>query len=277
MLKREDIRIRDPFILVDEVQKCYYMYGSTALTENGVTPPQSFSVYKTKDLEHFEEPIVVLDSADDGIWADKDYWAPEVHYYNGKYYLFGTMKGENKCRGTLIFVADRPEGPFRNLSKIPVTPADWECLDGTLWIENGKPYMVFCHEWLQVGNGEMCAVELSEDLSAPVGDAFLLFRATDEPYVTHLNGHPNGYVTDGPFLYREDGVLKMIWSSFSEGRYVVLEAESDSLRGVWKQNGSRFSFDGGHAMLFRRLDGRRMISLHSPNQAPKERPFFYEY
>jgi hypothetical protein len=25
------------------------------------------------------------------------------------------------------------------------------------------------------------------------------------------------------------------------------------------------------------LDGQRMISLHAPNQAPNERPFFYEY
>ena len=44
-----------------------------------------------------------------------------------------------------------------------------------------------------------------------------------------------------------------------------------------EQKGSRFDFDGGHAMLFHRLDGQRMISLHAPNQAPNERPFFYEY
>lgn len=279
MILRENIRIRDPFVLVDEEQKCYYLYGSTALAENGINPPQFFSVYRSNDLEHFEEPVVVLDCNTEGVWAKDFYWAPEVHKYNGKYYLFGTMKAEGKCRGTLIFVADRPEGPFRNCSEVPVTPADWECLDGTLWVENGKPYMVFCHEWLQVGNGEICAVELSEDLSRPVGEAFMLFRATDEKCVTHLLNHPNGYVTDGPFLYREEGKLKMIWSSFSEGRYLVLEAESESgtVAGPWIQKGSRFDFDGGHAMLFHRLDGQRMISLHAPNRSPNERPFFYEY
>ena len=277
MLKREDIRIRDPFVLVDGENKCYYMYGSTALAEDGVYPPQSFSVYKSADLESFEEPIVVLDSQTQKLWANDYYWAPEVHKYNGRYYLLGTMKAEGKCRGTLTFVADQPEGPFQPLSQVPVTPADWECLDGTLWVEDGKPYMVFCHEWLQVGDGEICAVELSADLSHPVGDPFMLFRATDDPCVTALKNHPGGYVTDGPFLYRENGKLKMIWSSFSDGRYVVLEAESDGLKGQWKQNGSRFPFDGGHAMLFNRLDGQRMISLHSPNQSPKERPFFTEY
>ena len=277
MIKRENVRIRDPYILVDEEQKCYYMYGSTALSENGVCPTQSFSVYKSYDLEHFEEPIVVLDSQTQALWANDYYWAPEVHKYRGKYYLLGTMKAEGKCRGTLTFVADSPTGPFVPLSEIPITPADWECLDGTLWVENGKPYMVFCHEWLQVGDGEICAVELSADLSRPIGMPKLLFRATDDPSVTALKNHPNGYVTDGPFLYREDGKLKMIWSSFSDGRYVVLEAESDSLLGDWKQNGSRFDFDGGHAMLFTRLDGQRMISLHAPNHSPNERPFFAEY
>ena len=30
-------------------------------------------------------------------------------------------------------------------------------------------------------------------------------------------------------------------------------------------------------MLFYTLEGKRMISLHSPNVAGKERAFFYEY
>ena len=84
-------------------------------------------------------------------------------------------------------------------------------------------------------------------------------------------------MTDGPFFYREDGKLKMIWSSFFEGRYLVLCAESDSLRGKWTHKGSQFDFDGGHAMIFTTLEGNRMISLHSPNQTGLERAVFYEF
>ena len=69
----------------------------------------------------------------------------------------------------------------------------------------------------------------------------------------------------------------MIWSSFGGGRYLVLEAESDSLFGEWEHHGSKFDFDGGHAMLFYTLDGKRMISLHSPNKSNFERAFFAEY
>ena len=84
-------------------------------------------------------------------------------------------------------------------------------------------------------------------------------------------------MTDGPFLFREGAVCKMIWSSFYDGRYLVLEAESESLLGEWRHKGSRFDFDGGHAMIFETLDGKRMISLHAPNKADHERANFYEF
>ena len=220
---------------------------------------------------------MIFDGAKNGFWADRDFWAPELHRYNGRYYLFGSCKGENKHRATQIFVCDTPDGEFVPLSEKPITPWDWECLDGTFWVEDGKPYVVFSHEWTQVGDGEIWAMELNEDLKSAAGEPFLLFRASDNPNVSELSGHSGAYVTDGPFVYEEDGKLKMLWSSFYQGRYLVLEAWSDSLRGEWHHGGSRFSFDGGHAMLFNRLDGERMISLHAPNAANYERACFYPY
>ena len=61
------------------------------------------------------------------------------------------------------------------------------------------------------------------------------------------------------------------------GRYAVLEAEADSLKGPWVHKGSRFPFDGGHAMLFEDFSGVRRISLHMPNASPFERAVFLKY
>lgn len=277
MLKREDIRIRDPFIYTDTENQCYYMYGTTALEPHSLAAGNTFTVYRSNDLEHFEDGKIIFDGGKIGFWADRDFWAPEVHLYRGKFYLLGSCKAENKCRGTQIFVCDTPDGEFVPLSDEPITPRDWECLDGTLWIENDVPYIVFSHEWLQVKDGEIWAMPLTSDLKQAAGKPFLLFRASDNPQVSELVDHPGNYVTDGPFLYREDGRLKMIWSSFYQGRYLVLEAESDSLMGEWKHGGSKFEFDGGHAMLFQHLNGSRMISLHRPNQENLERAFFTKY
>lgn len=277
MLKREEIRIRDPFIVTDTEKGCYYMYGTTALKTGTIAAANTFSMYKTTDLENFEEPVVVFDGAAVNFWADHDFWAPEVHIYNGKYYLFGSCKSDTKHRGTQIFVADKPEGPFAPITEEPVTPRDWECLDGTLYVQDGTPYIVFSHEWTQVHDGEICAMPLSEDLTTAIGEPVLLFHASDNPEVSAMNADHGDYVTDGPFLFKEDGQLKMIWSSFYQGRYLVLEAQSDNVNGPWTHGGSKYDFDGGHAMLFHRLDGQRMISLHAPNVAGKERAMFMPY
>lgn len=277
MIKREDIRIRDPFIVTDTENKCYYMYGTTALEPDTLHARNTFSVYKTEDLENFSEPKVVVDGSKYDFLADMDYWAPEVHRYNGKYYLFGSLKGDEKCRATQIYVCDTPDGEFVPVSKEPATPADWECLDGTLWVEDGVPYIVFCHEWVQIKDGEIWAMPLKDDLSAPAGEPFMLFRASDNPNVSEAGSGTGNYVTDGPFLYKENGKTKMIWSSFYKGRYLVLDAECDRLAGEWKHGGSLFDFDGGHAMIFYNLEGERMISLHSPNKKNYERAAFYKF
>ena len=128
-----------------------------------------------------------------------------------------------------------------------------------------------------MGDGEFWAMPLSEDFTHAIGEPFLLFRASDNPNVNERRGVPGNYVTDGPFLYYENGKLNMIWSSFYNGRYLVLRAWSDSLHGSWRHEGSMFDFDGGHAMLFHRLDGERMISLHAPNIENQERAVFYHF
>jgi GH43 family beta-xylosidase len=178
MIKREDIRIRDPFVLVDEKTQKYYLYGTTNLTE-GYNTERRFCVYVSDDLETFSDAITVFDGKD--FWGEYDYWAPEVFCYNGKYYMFATFKATGRSRGTQVLVSDTPDGTFKPLTDKPLTPENWECLDGTLYFEDGKPYMVFCREWMEVKDGQMYMVELSSDLTTPVSEPKLLFSASENP------------------------------------------------------------------------------------------------
>ena len=277
MIKRDELRIRDPFIYTDKKQGCYYMYGTTALEDSSIRSMPSFSCYKSYDLESFEGPFEIFNGEKYGFWADRDYWAAELHEYNGRYYLFATFRSEQRCKGCQILTCDTPDGRFVPTSLLPVTPAEWNCLDGTLYVENGVPYMIFCHEFSQTVDGEICAVQLSDDLSSSVGEPRLLFRASQSPYSTEIHKDTGKLVTDGPFLWSEDGKVKMIWSTFYHGLYVILPAESDSLFGEWRHGEPLFDFSGGHAMFFDALDGRRMLSFHGPNILDRERALFYEY
>ncbi|MBQ9767259.1 MAG: glycoside hydrolase, partial [Lachnospiraceae bacterium] len=130
----------------------------------------------------------------------------------------------------------------------------------------------------------ICAVELTRDLKAPVGEPRYLFKATDAmPSVTSFHHPRKGdiFVTDGPFVFRDkEGRLRMIWSSFAEGNnYCVALASPKGGRfsGDWKpERELLFAKDGGHGMLFTGLDGKRYLALHSPNETLLERPKFIE-
>lgn len=276
MLTADQINLRDPFILAEG--DIYYLYGTRGATCWGAAT--GFDVYTSRDLEQWSEPTPCFEN-DGSFWADRNYWAPEVHRWQGAYYLFASFKSETRRRGTAILRADSPLGPFMPWSEGPVTPAHWECLDGTFYADQkGQPWMVFCHEWVQARDGEIQALPLRSDLRAACGEPRLLFKASEAKWaqpVRHSSGL-TGYVTDGPYLWRDrQGRLLCLWSSFSEGGYTQGLAVSDNgeIDGRFSQLDPLYTADGGHGMLFRRLDGAVMLALHAPNAHLQERPRFF--
>ena len=277
MMLAKDINIRDPFVLVHDGK--YYLYGTRG-PECWGDKATGLDCYVSTDLEHFEGPFEAF-TPPEGFWATRNFWAPEVYEYKGAFYMFASFKAEGVSRGTQILKADTPIGSFKVHSDGPVTPDDWECLDGTFYVEpteGGRPYMIFCHEWVQVENGEMCAVALSDDLTHAVGEPELLFKATEAPWIVPMRD--NSYVTDGPFIYKsESGEITMLWSSYGKGGYTMAlaKSETNTVHGPWKQiETPLFDKDGGHGMIFKALDGRVMVALHTPNDTPNERPVFFE-
>ena len=271
-----DINIRDPFVLLHN--GVYYLYGTRGATCWG--PADGFDVYVSRDLEDWDGPFVCFHN-DGSFWADRNYWAPEVYSYQGAFYMFASFKNPDVRRGTAVLKAESPLGPFVPHSDGCVTPRDWECLDGTLYVDKaGKPWMVFCHEWVQAGDGEVDAIPLTDDLSAPAGEPRLLFRASEAPWckVMHHSSGVDGCVTDGPFFWRTaEGTLLCLWASFSAGGYTegVAVSSNGEIDGTFTQVEPLFMDDGGHGMVFRALDGQLYLTLHSPNAHLEERPFFH--
>ena len=278
MLKTTDIHIRDPFVLPVTTEQQYYLYGTTG-PESWTSSASGIDYYTSPDLENWQGPFPAF-RPPTGFWADRNFWAPEVHLYRGRYYMFASFKAEGICRGTQILAADSPQGPFLPLSDKPVTPHDWECLDGTLYVDaHNQPWMVFCHEWVQVGNGEICALRLSPDLVTAAEAPQLLFQASAAPWAQEINSKGRkGYVTDGPWLHRlASGELLMLWSSFGTGGYTVGSAKSASgeILGPWQQMPDPlYVGDGGHCMTFCTFDGQPHLAFHRPNPSPDERPYF---
>ncbi|MDO4587742.1 MAG: glycoside hydrolase family 43 protein [Planctomycetia bacterium] len=285
-LTNDEIRIRDPFILVDREKETYYMYAQAG--NRSGSGYKGVEVYIGKDLKNWSQPIPVLVLPK--TMNVRMVWAPEVHYYNNAYYLFVTLTFSDKVetpapvegdwppmfrRGTWIFKSESPVGPFHSLKSESHTPSDQMALDGTLWVEKGIPYMIYCHEWVQLIDGVISYIPLKNDLSDINGEPQKILNASSAPGA--IQAENQGKVTDGPFLYKspQSGNLYMIWSTFLMGGrdYAVLLTRSESGRidGPWTISKPIFTQHGGHGMIFESLDGKLFLALHQPNSGAPER------
>lgn len=266
----DSIRLSDPCILADAQTQMYYMTGTGG------------KLWKSKDLKRWSGPYEVAQT-DPRSWMGPKpmIWAAELHHYKDKYYYFATftntavkidtVKGNViERRASHVLVSDKPEGPYRPMQDATYLPADKPTLDGTFWVDtDGKPYMVYCYEWLQNWNGTIEKIELKPDLSGSIGEGKLLFRASECPWSRELQDGkevPNK-VTDGPYLFRTaTGRLGMIWTSWIYNVYTqgVAYSESGTLDGPWIQEPNSITPpDFGHGMLFQTLEGKWLMSVHS--------------
>lgn len=267
----DSITLSDPAILTDRKTSMYYMTGTGGL------------LWKSKDLKLWEGPFQVAQT-DPQSWMGPTpmIWAAELHHYKDKYYYFATFTNQavmiDTVRGTPIerrashiLVSDKPDGPYVPMKDPTYLPADKPTLDGTFWVDkDGKPYMIYCYEWLQNWNGTIEKIELKPDLSGSVGEGKLLFRASDSPWSREKdeNGKIGPHkVTDGPYLFTtRTGRLGMIWTSWIYDVYVqgVAYSESGTLDGPWIQEKEIITPENfGHGMLFQTLEGKWLMSVHS--------------
>jgi beta-xylosidase len=266
----DSIRLSDPFILADKKTATYYMTGTGGL------------VWKSKDLEKWTGPFRVTKTDPDS-WMGKSpmIWAAELHPYNGKYFYFATFTNRTvkidtvkgnviERRACHVLISDSAGGVYAPMKDSIYLPANMPTLDANFWEEDGKPYMIYCHEWLQNWNGTVEKIELKKDLSGPAGKGKILFRASDSPWSREKdekgNDIPNK-VTDGPFVFRtQTGKLGMLWTSWIYDVYTqgVAYSASGTLDGPWIQEKNPVTPPNfGHGMLFRDFAGKLLMAIHS--------------
>lgn len=279
----DDINIRDPFVYADPATKTYYLYQSSTKVVDG-QERGGVQVWRSKDLKRWQEPVQVFTCPADNYLTGR-VWAPEMHVYKGRYYLFLTLNSDvewrrrNVIKGwepyyhrvVQVMRADSPLGPFKPITKMPTTPIDQMALDGTLYVEDGVPYLIYCHEWVQRVDGTYRLARLAPDLSTTLDDGHDLFAASAAPWGVgskFADSPTPHFVSDGCFLWKTSKKLLMLISSFAEDGYAVGVAESLTGRvaGPWKVHPETLNHNnGGHAMIFRDFDGRLRLLMHAPN------------
>ena len=88
-----DVRLRDCCVWADTNSQTYYLVSST--NHRGPNGRAAVIEYTSKDLKSWSGPQVIFEVPED-FWAQRGIWAPELHAYKGKFYLFLTFNTDDK-------------------------------------------------------------------------------------------------------------------------------------------------------------------------------------
>lgn len=270
-MKREDIHIRDPFVFTENGK--YYLLGTTSDDPWG--RGSDLTLYVSEDLEHYEKKRVMV--TDGSLDSYTNIWAPEFHKYKDAYYLIVSAYRADVGRGSFIFVSHSLSAEFKMLTGKYITPQGWDCLDATLFLYGGKPYLCFSNEWLNPithdGDGSLFIAELKDDLTDIAGTPKKIIGGKASGIAIEIGDEKaRGYIAEGPWLYEENGKIVLLWSTIAKTGYTVVKSVSENgIFGEYVFEKIIFDHDGGHCMSFLDFGGNRRLVLHQPNISPQER------
>ncbi len=249
------VQFGDPYVLHVKGDK-YYMYGTGGGAKKG------FSAYSSTDLVNWQPENQVYFGNNKNGWASKDYWAPEVYHHNGKFYMFYSAHWKENPNNELenykigVAVADKPTGPFIDMTNRPIFDPGYPIIDANVLFEpNGKVYLYYSRcaykhpvesevsEWAkkkgwfkEIEESWVYGVEMKPDFTGVIGEPVLLLR----PPVTMndkqaewesrsvTSNEVNRRWTEGSFIFKQSGTYYMMYSAnyFGGQNYAVGYATS---------------------------------------------------
>lgn len=178
----------DPSIV--RVGKDYYMVNSSFIFFPCI--PISHS----KDLIHWE---IIGHAVTEPEWASLDeleggrgYWAPDISYDNGKFYITATYRLNDTgtvYRKQIVVSSEKPEGPYSKPAII-----DEDGIDPSIFHEDGRHYMLL--------NRGARILELNADCTKQISEAELLYygdqkRAPEGPHLLKKDGYYYLFLVEG--------------------------------------------------------------------------------
>ncbi len=169
----------------------YPFYETCKNGEDGI------EVHISKDLIHWENGGYCLKKED--VLGEHGFWAPEVSYYNGKFYMVYTADEH-----PAIAVSDCPIGPFKKLTDnwLREEPA----IDGhLLFDDDGSIYLYFASI---DGRNQIRVAKMSDDLKKIEWEHDEVLIKAEELWETI-----DGLVAEGPFVIKHKGLYYLTYSA----------------------------------------------------------------
>lgn len=215
----------------------------------------------------------------------RDVWAPELHFLDGKWYLYYTAGPGNCCGGQRSWVlenasADPTTGTWVDKGRMFSPSEDFWSIDMTVFEQNGNRYALWSgHENAGTDEQRIYISQMSNPYTLS-GPRVELSRPTLD---WERNGRP--LVNEGPEIIKHGGKTNLVYSashcstddyalgllSCSSTADPMLPASwSKSSQPVLTRNSSNRAYGPGHNGFFKSKDGTQDWIIYHANANPGE-------
>jgi GH43 family beta-xylosidase len=235
--------IRDTFIMLGHDGQ-YYLIGTSGNMDG-------INLWRSPDLKHFEfVKQVWTPAADPAKWYNRApnrlFWAPELHYVNGTYWIAFCLSAGNQGKNSLLkSTSGRPEGPYE--PAFPENRGVDQHIDSSLFQDtDGRAYYVWQDGLIRKLNAAMNGFEGETQKILPT------------------DGQRVGY--EGATLVKIGAWYVLTAAEWngggnrSDGTYDMMYSCAKSLAGPWKPRRVAVPH-AGHGALFKDKSGRWLASF----------------
>ena len=267
--------IGDPFVLLSE-DGYFYMYATSIGT--------GFIGWRSPDMVNWTRLGAVFSPPHPDHWGRDSFWAPEVVFYNNKYYMFYSAKWkQNESLRIGVAISDSPSGPFVDALDEPLFDFGWAAIDGhVLFDDDGTIYLYFSRDCSEnvingVSESHIYVVTLSDDLLSVTSEPIFLI-APSQSWEAGGDWRWN----EGAWVIKHEGLYYLMYSAnyYASREYSVGYAVSESPIGPFTKyannpilhapGGWNHVSGPGHNSVVRSQDGREMFAVYHTHTFPSD-------
>lgn len=275
-IDQKNLYIADPFVY--KHNGIYYLTGTSDLPDG-----MGFAYYESKDLITWTYKGALYKKPENHVGASA-FWAPEVKYYKGKFYMTYSCYVPNRDQAlTCLAVSETPDGPFKDLYT-PWFDLGYSAIDSNIFVDDdGTPYVYYSKNSTEdaIAQGELYAAKLKNDLSGIDGYPVFISKASQDWEKVRWDVNR---CNEGPFVFKKNGTYYMTYSGNDTGYefYGVGVSTAKSPLGPWEKYDdnpmmttdlSKNVSSPGHNSIVESTDGKDLyIVYHRHEDANCKKP-----
>ena len=236
----------------------------------------------TKMSELAKSPVAVAWKPDPKAPNARDIWAPELHFLDGKWYIYFTAGPGNCCGGQRLWVLenaspDPTQGTWTEKGRLYTQADDYWAIDGTVFEQGGKRYLLWSGQRAGDNTQRLYIAQMRNPWSL-TGPRVELSEPT---YAWEKYGMVP--VNEGPEIIQHDGNTFLLYSAshcgtdyYGLGQLRMRSAADPLVASNWTKADAPVFVQGasaygpGHNGFFKSKDGTEDWLIYHANNKPNQ-------